>query len=314
MQPHRPLSVAFIVAGLLALTALVAGGPVSAQSTSGTPAATRGKMGMDQAHPAHIHNSTCATLGSIAWNLNDVSAPNAPVTMMGTPVAGTRTIGNASMPAGMEGKVVAQSTTVVQVHLSDLEKAPFAINVHQSVDQIQNYIACADITGTISKNSLTVQLKELNGSGFSGTAILTDDGTGMTTVTIQLMSNGGTPAAGASPMTGSPMAGGSPAASSGQSSNAVTVTMKDIAFEPTEFTIPANTDVTVTILNQGVSMHSFVVNDRNNPNVKNLGINVEVQPGATGSVTINAPAGDYYYYCSVPGHEPAGMYGTMHVQ
>jgi uncharacterized cupredoxin-like copper-binding protein len=93
-----------------------------------------------------------------------------------------------------------------------------------------------------------------------------------------------------------------------------TITMVDIAFQPNTVTIPANTDVTITLTNTGVTMHNFSVNDHNNPNVKNLGISVNVQPGQTQTVTVNAPAGDYYFYCNVPGHEEAGMHGTLTVQ
>jgi uncharacterized cupredoxin-like copper-binding protein len=90
--------------------------------------------------------------------------------------------------------------------------------------------------------------------------------------------------------------------------------MVDIAFQPNELTIPANTDVTLTIQNTGASQHNFVINDHNNDGKQNLNIKVEVSPGQSGTVTINAPAGDYYFWCDVPGHEAAGMYGTLHVQ
>lgn len=123
-----------------------------------------------------------------------------------------------------------------------------------------------------------------------------------------------TPTPSASPMASpvaSPMA--SPVAG-GQPQTAVTVELVDIAFNPNEFTIPANTDVTITLQNSGVTPHTFTVTDHNNPNVQNLGIDVEVQPGETGTATVNAPAGDYYFYCKIPGHEEAGMHGIMHVQ
>ena len=32
---------------------------------------------------------------------------------------------------------------------------------------------------------------------------------------------------------------------------------------------------------------------------------------ATVSMTINAPAGTYIFYCGVPGHKEAGMVGTL---
>ena len=123
-----------------------------------------------------------------------------------------------------------------------------------------------------------------------------------------------TEAATEAPSASTPTGAASPAASGGEAQTAVTVEMVDIAFNPKEFTIPANTDVVVTLPNNGASQHNFAVDDHNNPNVKNLGISVDVGPGETKTVTINAPAGDYYFYCNVPGHEAAGMFGTMHVK
>jgi nitrite reductase (NO-forming) len=94
--------------------------------------------------------------------------------------------------------------------------------------------------------------------------------------------------------------------STGQGATAV-VTMVDINFQPKEITIAANTDVAVSLPNQGAAVHNF--------NVDALNIHSgDVQPGQTGSVTINAAPGDYQYYCSIPGHKEAGMIGTLHVQ
>jgi uncharacterized cupredoxin-like copper-binding protein len=118
--------------------------------------------------------------------------------------------------------------------------------------------------------------------------------------------------------TATPEAVSSPAgaatATSGGEQGATTLEMVDIAFNPTEFTIAANQDVVVTLTNTGATMHNFAISDNQNPTVANLGISVDVQPGETTTVTINAAAGDYYFFCDVPGHEAAGMHGIMHVQ
>jgi hypothetical protein len=182
MKLRRFVPIAIVIAALVAMAAFSG----SAFAQSGTPTAP---IDMTVAHPAHIHNSTCATLGSIAWPLNDVSAPGMPMTMMGTPVAATP-MASPVMEASatpMAGMVVGESVTTVKVNLADLEKAPFAVNVHESLPKITNYIACGDITGAITDNSLTIQLNELNNSGVSGTAMLHDNGDGTTTVSIQLM-------------------------------------------------------------------------------------------------------------------------------
>ena len=104
-----------------------------------------------------------------------------------------------------------------------------------------------------------------------------------------------------------PEAAGSPQASAaGTASTEVTVEMVDIAFSKTEFTIPADTEVTVTLPNNGAGPHNFSIDD--------LGIDVDVAPGETKTITIDAPAGEYTYYCNVPGHRAQGMEGTMTVQ
>ena len=36
------------------------------------------------------------------------------------------------------------------------------------------------------------------------------------------------------------------------------------------------------------------------------------QPGESQTITLNAPPGDYYFFCDIPGHEAAGMFGTVH--
>jgi plastocyanin len=100
-----------------------------------------------------------------------------------------------------------------------------------------------------------------------------------------------------------PMAdvGAAPAAA-----GAIVVETYDIYFEPTELTIPADTDVTVTLPNDGVTLHNFSVDE--------LGIDVDIDPGATEEAVINASAGIYEYYCNVPGHKEAGMVGTLTVE
>jgi glucose/arabinose dehydrogenase/plastocyanin len=106
---------------------------------------------------------------------------------------------------------------------------------------------------------------------------------------------------------------GTPAADTGSSSAAssdlptdITIEGVDIDWNPNQVTIPANTDVTVTVPNNGLTFHTFVVPD--------LGIKIDMPPGETQEVVINAPAGTYTFICDVPGHEEAGMVGTITVE
>lgn len=105
----------------------------------------------------------------------------------------------------------------------------------------------------------------------------------------------------ASPPPATPVAAASPAP--GQP--AVTVDLVDIAFQPKSFAIPATTPVVVTLRNTGVALHNFTIDT--------LHISVDVVPGETKQVTLNAPVGTYEYYCDVPGHKAAGMVGTLTV-
>ena len=83
-----------------------------------------------------------------------------------------------------------------------------------------------------------------------------------------------------------------------------TVDMVDIAYAPTELTIPANTEVTINLPNKGAAVHNFVIDE--------LNVKSEDAPGgAQTSVTFSAPAGEYQFYCSQPGHKEAGMVGTL---
>ncbi len=98
----------------------------------------------------------------------------------------------------------------------------------------------------------------------------------------------------------------SPAADGGTAATEVTVTAIDINFVEKELTIAADTDTRFVITNQGAAGHNFSIDE--------LGVSVDIAPGDSAEVTINAPAGTYEYYCNVPGHRAAGQVGTLTVQ
>ena len=98
----------------------------------------------------------------------------------------------------------------------------------------------------------------------------------------------------------------SPEPDSGDSST-VELVMVDLAFEPADFTIPANTEVTVNLVNNGALPHAFQLEDGSLASD-------EIAGGGTGSVTLNLPPGTYPYICPVPGHAESGMVGTITVE
>jgi outer membrane protein assembly factor BamB len=85
------------------------------------------------------------------------------------------------------------------------------------------------------------------------------------------------------------------------------LTAVDIAFQPNALTIPAGQDVAIAFTNEVQLQHDFTCDD--------LGVKSELlDAGGSTTVTINAAAGTYEFYCSVPGHKDAGMIGTLTVQ
>jgi hypothetical protein len=171
---------------VVALTLLFAASlaVVPSMSRAQDAASTPSKMqGMHQ-HPAHIHSGTCDTLGDVVYPLNDLTAPD----QMSTPMAG---MASTPMAGGNMGDVVAQSSTTIETSLDDLLGAEYALNVHESAEQIDVYIACGDVTGTPNDNQLQIELHELNNSGYQGMAWLMDNGDGTTTVEAVLMQREG---------------------------------------------------------------------------------------------------------------------------
>jgi uncharacterized cupredoxin-like copper-binding protein len=111
--------------------------------------------------------------------------------------------------------------------------------------------------------------------------------------------------------------GGGVYLASAQTSSAPAMTLDvgefDIFFNPNLGTIPANTPVQITVTNKGAIRHNFSITDHNNSGLTNLNVHFDTDPGGTGTATINAPAGVYYFFCDEPGHEQAGMIGYLTV-
>ena len=109
-------------------------------------------------HPAHIHSGTCADLGDVVFPLTDISL--APTADGATPAA---------QPMMMHADEVLTSVTIVDDTLANLLAGRYAINVHESAENIGNYIACGDIAGEVRLHmrsdappGLVIPLRELN--------------------------------------------------------------------------------------------------------------------------------------------------------
>lgn len=133
--------------------------------------------------PAHIHEGTCETLGAVAYPLTDVAL---------APLADEEAA-TSEDPAMLHADDVLTSVTTVDVALADLLSGEYAINVHESAEQIDTYVSCGEIAGQIRLHlrsdapaGLVIPLRELNDSGYAGVAWLEPAADNTTTVTIFL--------------------------------------------------------------------------------------------------------------------------------
>lgn len=97
--------------------------------------------------------------------------------------------------------------------------------------------------------------------------------------------------------------GGGGSESSGGGPSSVEVGMKEFAFDPS--TIKVAADGKLVLKNNGELAHDLAIGD--------LASDM-VDPGATGELDLAGLApGEYTFICQVPGHEAAGMKGTITV-
>jgi uncharacterized cupredoxin-like copper-binding protein len=100
--------------------------------------------------------------------------------------------------------------------------------------------------------------------------------------------------------------GGGGGSSGGQTISATGTEMK---YDPNTWTVKAGQPVTINFKNGGTVTHDWIVKGQE------AATKVEVQPNQSGSKTFTITnAGTYDVYCSQPGHEAAGMKGTITVQ
>src|SRR5262245_29484815 len=125
--PRRLMPLAALVAAFVVVTGLVVGYQVRGTSAH-----------EGESHPAHIHSGTCAQLGDVVYPLNDVGG--AMMDANGTSMAGMEMGAADAIPVDV-------SVTTVQTDLNALVGGAFAINVHESAENIGNYIACGNIGG-----------------------------------------------------------------------------------------------------------------------------------------------------------------------
>lgn len=95
--------------------------------------------------------------------------------------------------------------------------------------------------------------------------------------------------------------GGGPGGGAATGSAGPTVTMKDIAFDPTSLTVTAGQDTTIRLVNEDGVEHSFTLDDDS--------VSQDVEGGESSSVTINVSE-TIGWHCT---YHPDTMKGTIEV-
>ena len=181
---------------------------------------------VEVSHPSHVHQGTCADLDP---------SPDYPLANVG-PVS----------PDAESGSVEV-GVTSLDVSLDDLVAEPFAVNLHESAENVENYIACGDITGAVVDGTLVIGLNEVNDSGYSGVAVLSATNSGGTDVTIYLGFGLSRDVAEATPVASSADPAG------------VAISILEYAFDAPTVEIPVGTTVTWT--NDGGVIHTTTSTD-----------------------------------------------------
>lgn len=223
-----------------------------------------------EAHPAHIHTGTCDELGDVVVPLDQLALPDGEVT-------------------GPESaRAVDMSETTVDLALTDIIAGGHAINVHESETNIGTYIACGAVGGVVVDGRLVIGLGELNDSGYTGVAVLEENGD-QTDVTAYVTRSDD--ADGAS---GTPAAAGDTAESA-----------DEVAVEIVNYTFPEQLEVAVGTTVTWTNMDSDPHTVTSNPNGDAFQSGT-LREGETFSFTFTE-AGTYEYFCEFH----AEMEGTV---
>lgn len=117
---------------------------------------------------------------------------------------------------------------------------------------------------------------------------------------------------------------------SSESPNSFTVAAtEDFTYSPDTISVTAGQEITLTFNNEGSVEHSLNIlnSDEELEHVleeaheeeelhEELALEIhEIEPGASETKTFTAPteAGDYIFFCSLPGHADEGLVGTLTV-
>lgn len=87
----------------------------------------------------------------------------------------------------------------------------------------------------------------------------------------------------------------------------ISVSGREFTLDPSELRATADAAFTVEFANKGTIEHDFTIEGKESDKVV-------AAAGSKASGTFTLAAGTYKVFCSVPGHEVAGMVGTLTVE
>ena len=263
--------VATSTAATVAPTAEATMAAPTAEATTAVGAAAPAVAG----RPAHIHSGDCVDLGDVVAPLTDLTEP-------------------AGQAEGQAKRAMAaeSSFTNVPLTLDAILADDHAINVHLSADQIGTYIACGEIGGVRDANgALTIGLRELNNSGFTGIAFLAPAADGASTDVSVFISQTQGQREAATPQ----------AAAAAAASAPVAVSLREFAIDMPD-SLPAG-PTTFTVTNDGTIEHSFEIEGQG----VEQDLEHHLKPGESMDLQVDLAPGTYEVYCPVDGHKEQGM-------
>ncbi|HEV2107824.1 MAG TPA: cupredoxin family copper-binding protein [Thermomicrobiales bacterium] len=221
-------------------------------------------------HPAHIHTGTCGELGDVVVPLDQLALAD----------------GEGTGPESARAADVSETT--VNLALTDIIAGGHAINVHESEANIGTYIACGDIGGVVVEGRLIIGLGELNDSGYTGVAVLEENGDQTDVTAYVPRSDDGEGAS------GTPAAAGETAESA-----------EEVAVEIVSYTFPEQLEVAAGTTVTWTNMDSVPHTVTSNPNGDAFQSGA-LREGETFTFTFTE-AGTYEYFCEFH----PGMKGTV---
>jgi len=263
--------------------ALLAVGVAPGLAQDATPEQAAGR-------PVVLQTGSCDDPGEVVATLSDL-----------TPFEGET--------VGQESAVVAESSyTNVPIAPEEIQADDHVVNASASADD-DTSVACGEVGGPLSPNgTLIVGLREQNDSGFTGVAYLSPGGDGASTdVSVFIAPNldgdgtGGrtvevAPAA-------SPVASADDEAAAQEQEPDETVEVSLVEWSVDLASEPAAGLIAFDARNDGTIRHSLAIEGDGTEGR----LPERLQPGESGTLTVELDPGTYTLYCPVGNHRNEGM-------